>query len=123
MITLSRSDPQLENLASLFVRVFDLDQCANLQKCYPVKLGEALPVVLRPAASQDRCQDGMQGLEELRWAKAQQSSRFVAPLDAGSLSLRSPVRSTSAVLVTHQIKRQPAMFPANLSTSYHQISA
>jgi hypothetical protein len=65
----------------------------DLQKCYPVELGEALPVVLRPAASQDRCQRGMQGLEELRWAKAQQSSRF---LDAGSLGLRSPVRSNSA---------------------------
>jgi hypothetical protein len=37
-------------------------------------------VVLRPTASQDLCQRRMQGLEELRWAKAQQSCRFPAPL-------------------------------------------
>ena len=36
-------------------------------KCYPDKLGEALPWC--PAASQDLCQGGTQGLEELRSPK------------------------------------------------------
>ena len=51
---------------------------ADLQKCYPVKLGEALPVVLRPAASQDRCQGAMQGLEELRSKGEGSTERAVA---------------------------------------------
>jgi hypothetical protein len=47
----------------------------DLQKCYPVELGEAFPwcCVLRLPAARDK------GLEELRWVKAQQSCRFPAP--------------------------------------------
>jgi hypothetical protein len=67
-------DPEAIDPSAILTRIKYVD----LQKCYPVKLGEALPVALRPATSQDRCQDGMQGLEELRWAKAQQNSRFLA---------------------------------------------
>jgi hypothetical protein len=51
----------------------------DLQKCYPVELGEALPVALRPATSQDLCQDGMQGLEELRSKMGEGSTKFPLP--------------------------------------------
>jgi len=60
------------------------------------QVGRGSFVVLYPAS----CSAGQRlGGASLKWAKAQQSCRFLAPLDAGSLGLRSPVRSNSAVLV------------------------
>jgi hypothetical protein len=50
----------------------------DLQKCYPVKLGEALSWCCIPPLRRIAVRTWMQGLEELRWAKAQQSSRFLA---------------------------------------------
>jgi hypothetical protein len=51
-------------------------------KCYPVKLGEALPWRLCPAAFARRLSrwDARLGGASLKWAKAQQSWRFLAIL-------------------------------------------
>jgi hypothetical protein len=61
----------------------------NLQKCYLVKLGEALPWRYPASCSSGKTPGGA----SLKWAKAQQSCCFAAPsthTDAGSLGLRSP---------------------------------
>jgi hypothetical protein len=50
-------------------------KCVDLQKCYPVKLGEALSWCYPASCSSGETLGGA----SLKWAKAQQSSRFLAP--------------------------------------------
>jgi hypothetical protein len=47
-------------------RNFDADQIRRFAKMLSGQVGRGSSVVLRPTASQDRCQRRMQGLEELR---------------------------------------------------------
>jgi len=70
-------------------------------KCYPAKLGEASSVVLRPAASQNRFQDGMQA-----WGSFAPWDKRLCCLECWSGSPRSshldpgePVRFDVAALI------------------------
>ena len=75
-------------------RVFDADQIRRFAKMLSGQVGRGSFVALRPATSQDLCQDGMQGLEELRsnGRRLNGTRRRDPHTGAGGLGLRSPVR-------------------------------
>jgi hypothetical protein len=82
--------------------VFEADRCVDLQKCYPVKLGEALSWCCVPLLRRTAVRVGCRAWRSFaQMGEGSTKCRFPAPstLDAGSLGLRSPVRSNSAVLV------------------------
>jgi hypothetical protein len=64
---------------------FDADQIRRFAKVLSGRVGRGSFVALRPATSQDRCQDGMQGLEELR-SNGRRLNRVPASLGQGNLT-------------------------------------
>jgi hypothetical protein len=56
--------------------VFDVDQMRRLAKALSCKVGRSSALVLYPATSQNRCQRGTQGLEELRSKSAKDRSQY-----------------------------------------------
>ena len=84
------------SLGAILTRIKYVD----LQKCYPVKLGEALPWCCIPRfLLLQRRTNAWRSFAQV----GEGSTKFPLPrrgaLDAGSLGLRSPVRLNSAVLV------------------------
>ena len=61
---------------SAALSVFDVDQMRRFAKALSCKVGRSSALVLYPATSQDRCQRGAQGLEELRSKSAKDRSQY-----------------------------------------------